>query len=63
MSTAIRLTLFTVFLLAMLIAWQANRAHLYNPTVRTPIPQHSTTQTPTPAELSVRIYSLAAPSP
>lgn len=58
MSPALRLTLFTVLLVATLIAWRASVAHLYNPTVRTPLPAPHTTHTPTPAELSFRLYHL-----
>lgn len=58
MSTPIRLTLLTLCLFTALIAWRASNAHLYNPTVRTPVPLPQTLHTPTPAELTVRIYSL-----
>jgi hypothetical protein len=60
MSSTLRFMVFTVLLVAMLVAWQSTVAHLYNPTVRTPLPAPRTTSTPNPAELSIRIYHLAA---
>lgn len=58
MSRAIRLTLFTLLLAAIFIAWRASHAHLYNPTVRTPVPLPRAAYTPTPNEISARIYGL-----
>lgn len=58
MSTTLRLTLFAVLAATVLMAWYSGVAHLYNPTVRTPLPLPHSTHTPTPAELSARIYAL-----
>ncbi len=58
MSSMLRFTLLAVLLVAVMITWYANIAHLYNPTIRTPLPPPPTTYTPTSAERTVRIYAL-----
>lgn len=57
MPRSIQLTLLITLIAAVLIAWQASVAHLYNPTIRTPVPQPRV-QDLTSAEIAARIHGI-----